>query len=68
MVSHTDENIYFSTILFPISELTEETETKIEDLAFVCANCHKMIHQIRPWLKNLKILNIFYKSYNKISR
>lgn len=44
--------------LFPISELTEETETKIEDLAFVCANCHKMIHRIRPWLKPENLKNL----------
>jgi predicted HNH restriction endonuclease len=36
--------------IFPISELTEETPTKIEDLAFVCSNCHRMLHKRRPWL------------------
>jgi predicted HNH restriction endonuclease len=36
--------------IFPISELNEETETKITDLILLCANCHKMIHRKRPWL------------------
>jgi 5-methylcytosine-specific restriction protein A len=36
--------------VFPISKLTEETATKIEDLAFVCSNCHRMLHRRRPWL------------------
>ena len=36
--------------LFPISELTEETVTKIDDLALVCSNCHCMLHRRRPWL------------------
>lgn len=36
--------------LFPISELKEETKTKIEDLALVCSNCHRMLHRRRPWL------------------
>jgi len=36
--------------LFPISQLTETTETKIEDLALVCSNCHRMLHRRRPWL------------------
>lgn len=36
--------------LFPISQLTEETETKIDDLALVCSNCHRMLHRKRPWL------------------
>ena len=36
----------------PISELHENGEkTKIEDLALVCANCHRMLHRKRPWLK-----------------
>ncbi|HRI22652.1 MAG TPA: HNH endonuclease [Panacibacter sp.] len=36
--------------VFPISELKEGTETKLEDLILVCPNCHKMIHRKRPWL------------------
>ena len=35
--------------ILPLSELTEETETKIEDIALVCSNCHRMIHR-RPGL------------------
>ncbi|WP_434686948.1 HNH endonuclease [Pseudanabaena minima] len=34
----------------PLSEITEEIETKVEDIALVCSNCHKMIHRKRPWL------------------
>lgn len=36
--------------IFPVSELTEETESRINDLILVCSNCHKMIHKRRPWL------------------
>ena len=36
--------------IFPISDLTEKTETKVDDLILVCPNCHKMIHRKRPWL------------------
>jgi len=44
--------------LFPISQLTEQTETKIDDLALVCSNCHRMLHRRRPWLTldELKII------------
>jgi predicted HNH restriction endonuclease len=44
--------------IFPISQLTEETATKIEDLALVCSNCHRMLHRRRPWLtiENLKAI------------
>lgn len=34
----------------PISELTESSRTRIEDLAMVCANCHRMLHRRRLWL------------------
>lgn len=36
----------------PVSTLHENgEETKIEDLALVCSNCHRMLHRKRPWLK-----------------
>ena len=35
--------------MFLISELKEETPTKIEDIALVCSNCHRMLHRRRPW-------------------
>lgn len=44
--------------LFPISELTEEIQTKIEDLVFLCSNCHKMVHRKRPWLTLEKLTNL----------
>ena len=34
----------------PVSELSEDEETKVEDIILICANCHKMIHRKRPWL------------------
>jgi 5-methylcytosine-specific restriction protein A len=27
-----------------------ESETRLEDLALLCANCHRMIHVSKPWL------------------
>jgi hypothetical protein len=32
----------------PLSSLQEETETKLEDLAILCSNCHRMIHRTKP--------------------
>lgn len=29
----------------PLAELSTETETTVEDLALVCANCHQMLHR-----------------------
>nr|WP_309143178.1 HNH endonuclease [Bacillus atrophaeus] len=34
----------------PVSELEEGQKTKIDDIALVCSNCHKMLHRRRPWL------------------
>lgn len=36
----------------PVSTLHENgEESKIDDLALVCSNCHRMLHRKRPWLK-----------------
>jgi len=34
----------------PVSELRGKTRTKIDELALVCSNCHRMLHRRRPWL------------------
>jgi hypothetical protein len=44
----------------PVSEMVPGQNTKVEDIALVCSNCHKILHRTRPWLsmKRLKeILN-----------
>lgn len=28
-----------------------ETKTRLNDLVLICANCHRMIHRHRPWLR-----------------
>ncbi|APU67758.1 HNH endonuclease [Christiangramia flava] len=35
----------------PVSEMQKGHLTKIEDLAMLCSNCHKMVHKRRPWLE-----------------
>ena len=34
----------------PIEELQPDSETKVEDVAMVCANCHRVIHSKKPCL------------------
>jgi hypothetical protein len=34
----------------PLSTLNEQTETKLDDLAILCSNCHRMIHRTKPIL------------------
>lgn len=33
----------------PLCNLEPGTKTKLSDLAMVCANCHRMLHQGNPW-------------------
>lgn len=33
----------------PLYSLRPGTKTHLKDLALVCANCHRMLHRIRPW-------------------
>jgi 5-methylcytosine-specific restriction protein A len=42
----------------PVSTLAENAKTRIEDLALLCANCHRMVHAAQPWLglDELKVL------------
>lgn len=35
----------------PVSEMKEGDVTRVEDLAMVCANCHRMLHRRKPLLK-----------------
>jgi 5-methylcytosine-specific restriction protein A len=35
----------------PVHEIRPGQVTRLADLALVCANCHRMIHARRPWLK-----------------
>ncbi len=34
----------------PVSALQPGEKTKAADLVLLCANCHRMIHVMRPWL------------------
>lgn len=34
----------------PVSEMSSNHKTKVEDIAMLCANCHRMVHKKRPWL------------------
>ena len=35
----------------PLSTLNEQTETRLEDLAILCSNCHRMIHHTKPIMR-----------------
>ncbi|MFP9128863.1 HNH endonuclease [Niallia sp. BSM11] len=39
----------------PVSEYKEGQITRVEDIAIVCSNCHRMLHRRRPWLTKEKL-------------
>lgn len=44
--------------LRPLGKANQEVTTKLDDLAVVCSNCHRMLHRSHPFLtiKQLKVL------------
>lgn len=40
--------------LKPVSEMSVNETTNINDIVMLCPNCHRMIHRYRPWIKNRK--------------
>lgn len=42
----------------PVSELNPGEKTKVQDLAILCANCHRMVHRQRPWLTVEKLKDL----------
>jgi 5-methylcytosine-specific restriction protein A len=45
----------------PVETLAEGHKTHINDLALVCANCHRIIHRGRPWLSVADVMAIVKK-------
>lgn len=39
--------------------MAENEETKVEDIALVSANCHRMLHRRRPWLSITELKQLF---------
>jgi 5-methylcytosine-specific restriction protein A len=35
-----------------------ETKTRLDDLALICANCHRMIHRRAPWLSPSELADL----------
>jgi hypothetical protein len=46
----------------PVETLVEGSKTKLEDLALLCANCHRMVHATRPWLTVNGLRHLLSKS------
>ena len=35
----------------PVSQLIDNSVSRVEDIALVCSNCHRILHRRRPWLE-----------------
>lgn len=45
----------------PVSQMSDNEKTSIEDIVMVCSNCHSMIHRKKPWLTFENIKDIIKK-------
>jgi 5-methylcytosine-specific restriction endonuclease McrA len=53
----------------PLAKVDNETQTSLEDLAIVCANCHRMIHHsqcIQPTMMSIEQLKSILKNLDGI--
>ena len=48
--------------LAPLASLTEETQTRLSDLAILCANCHRAVHSTYPPLSLDQLLDLIVGS------
>lgn len=47
----------------PLSEIEEENISQtVDNLAMVCANCHRMLHRVKPWLTVEQLRSILHDS------
>lgn len=47
--------------IIPVSEMKPNHKTKPKDIIMVCANCHRMLHKRRPWLKISELKKLILK-------
>jgi 5-methylcytosine-specific restriction endonuclease McrA len=52
----------------PLSQLRENVRTRIEDLATVCANCHRMLHRMAGKRDDVKKLKTVVRSHKRKHR
>lgn len=52
----------------PIHTLAENEKTKLEDLALLCANCHRIVHSSRKWLSVEEVRSAFLQQSKKTSK
>jgi 5-methylcytosine-specific restriction protein A len=51
----------------PLSTLNPGGKTTLDDLALLCANCHRMVHAQRPWLSMEELKTLVQASQADVS-
>ncbi|QCP51635.1 HNH endonuclease [Trinickia violacea] len=50
----------------PVHTLTEGDTTKLEDLALLCSNCHRVVHSSRRWLSVEQVSDLVRRVFRDI--
>jgi 5-methylcytosine-specific restriction protein A len=48
--------------IIPVCDMKSAHKSKPEEIVLLCANCHRMVHKIRPWLTLVKLKSIVKKN------
>lgn len=51
----------------PLSEAVLQRKTRLTDLAIVCANCHRMLHRIRPVISTASLRCLVERERTRVS-
>jgi 5-methylcytosine-specific restriction protein A len=43
----------------PLSDTSSGQKTKLDDLALLCSNCHKIVHRYKPWISIDELRGIY---------
>lgn len=52
----------------PVHTLAENHKTKLEDLALLCSNCHRVVHSSRKWLSVEEVRSAFLQQSKTIRK
>lgn len=56
-------NILEAHLLIPPEDYGSEIEPKDKDFIVVCPNCHKVLHNVRPWIEKVNVNSILKTLY-----
>jgi hypothetical protein len=48
----------------PVKDLKPNQLTRLEDLALLCSNCHRMVHRRQPWLRRNHLSRLLERQKN----